>query len=179
MDLGIDIPIDEFTSWMCPRHTNAPSFEYPGDRLHRLSDFIPDYEMLGPARNTHDHLGDPVIMVMKRGYGSGLTVGRLNTIRSFTRYVFEDKPGKMSRDVAVLPRNSNSGPFSRPGDSGSSVVDGKGRISGMITGGAGVTDILDCTYVASINFLRNRMLAHGLEADCFSPALQNAASPTL
>lgn len=102
---------------------NPPYFEYPGDRLLKYFGFIPDEEMWQPNRNTRDHDNDPVIMVMKRGHASGLTVGRLNSIRSFTRYWFDGEPGIMSKEVAVLPRNSSSGPFSKPGDSGSSVAD--------------------------------------------------------
>jgi len=105
--------------------------------------------MWKPDLNTRGHENDPVIMVMKRGHASGLTVGRLNTIRSFTRYYIKGKPSTMSKEVTVLPRNSKSGPFSKPGDSGSGVIGGKGRIAGLLTGGAGVTDISDCTYVTS------------------------------
>jgi len=176
IDLGIDIPVNEFTSWMYPQPANPPSFDYPGDRFHKFSGFIPDEDMWKTNSKTRDHDNDPVIMVMKRGHASGLTVGRLNTIRSFTRYYLEDEFGTLSREdevgimskeVAVLSRNSESGPFSKVGDSGSSVVDGKGRIAGLLTGGAGVSDSSDCTYVTSINFLRERMAKHGLEANFF------------
>jgi hypothetical protein len=147
-------------------HTAKPSFNYSGNRLHRFFGFIPDEDMWKPNPNALDHENDPVIMVMKRGHASGLTVGRLNTIRSFTRYCFEDgdEEGIMSNVVTVLPRSSKSGPFSKPGDPCSSVVDGKGRISGLLTGGAGVSD---CTYLTSINFLHERMAMHGLEANFF------------
>jgi hypothetical protein len=170
IDLGIDIPVEKLTSWMYLYPANPPSFDYPGDRLHRYFGFIPDEEMWQPNLNTRDHDNDPVIMVMKRGHASGLTVGRLNTIRSFTRHYVEGEPGIMSKEVTVLPRNSKSGSFSSPGDSGSSVVDGKGRIAGLLTGGAGASDASDCTYVTSINFLRERMSIHGLKAN-FSPSL--------
>ena len=76
----------------------------------------------------------------------------------------------MSKEVAVLPRSSKSGPFSKPDDSGSAVIDGRGRIAGLLTGGAGVTDVSDCTYVTSINFLTKRMSERGLKAN-LSPSL--------
>ena len=50
----------------------------------------------------------------------------------------------------MLPRNSRSGPFSKGGDSGSIVVNGTGQVAGLLTGGAGVTDISDCTYLDPI-----------------------------
>lgn len=174
VDLGIDVRVDGFTSWRYPYPPNPLFFDLCGERLHKFVGFIPDEEMWKPDPNTRDHENDPVIMVMKRGHASGLTVGRLNTIRSFTRYYFEGEPSAMSKEVVVLPRDSESGPFSNPGDSGSSVVDGKGRIAGLLTGGAGVTDISDCTYVTSINFLRERMSMHGLRANFF-PSFPSAA----
>ena len=171
VDLGIKVPVYDFTRWMWPHHANPPSFDYPfdypWDRLLKFSGFIPDDEMWKPNPNIRDNENDPVIMVIKRGHASGLTVGRLNTIRSFTRYYFEGNPSTMSKEVTVLPRNSESGPFSEPGDSGSSVVDGKGRIAGLLTGGSGVADASDCTYLTSINFIRERMAMHGLKANFF------------
>ena len=76
----------------------------------------------------------------------------------------------MSKEVAVLPYNSKSDAFSGPGDSGSAVIDGKGRFAGLLTGGAGNTEDFDCTYLTSINFLLKRMLEHGLKAN-LSPSL--------
>ncbi|KAF8337997.1 uncharacterized protein EI90DRAFT_3041264, partial [Cantharellus anzutake] len=165
IDLGTIIPIDEFTAWMSPHPTNPPSFKYPGNRLLKFYGTISDEEMWKLGPKTVDHHNDPSIMVIKRGYGSGLTVGRLNTIRSFTRVYFKGQPSQMSKEVAVLPRNSESGAFSKLGDSGSVVVDGKGRFAGLLTGGAGVTEASDCTYLTSINFLLKRMLEHGLKAN--------------
>ncbi|KAF8333698.1 hypothetical protein F5887DRAFT_993030 [Amanita rubescens] len=153
IDLGIDVTMQNFTSWMFPQAGNPPSFKYPGNRLHELSGFIPDEEMWKSDPKILGHDNDPAIMVMKRGHATGLTVGQLNTMRSFARYYFDDEfhlpkddvSLMMSKEVSVLPRNSKSGPFSEPGDSGSSVVDGKGRIAGLMTGGAGDTNVSDCT----------------------------------
>ena len=58
----------------------------------------------------------------------------------------------MSKEITVLPRNSESGVFSRPGDSGSAVIDDKGS--------AGNTDESDCAYftvLTSIDFLCKRI----------------------
>ena len=159
IDLDNTIPLSELMAWMGPSN---PPFEYPGDGLLRFSGTIPDREMWKPSADTLDHNHDPCIMVIKRSYGSGLTVGRLNTIRSFTRFYSKNKPSQMLKEVAVLPRNSNSGAFSIVGDSGSAVVDGKG---GLLTGGAGATEVSDCTYVTSINFIHKRMLKYGFKAD--------------
>lgn len=128
---------------------------------------ILDQEMLRPPPGTKDYDSAHEIMVLKNGNISGLTIGRLNTIRSFVRCDLEVQPGEMSRELAVLPRNSTSGPCFDPGDSGSVVVDGAGRICGIITGGDGITDDLDYTFVISINFIVKRLHAFGGEANIY------------
>jgi hypothetical protein len=167
IDLGTTIPIDVFTAGMFPHPANPPLFKYPGNRLLKFSGTISDEEMYKSGPKTLDHNNDPCIMVIKRSYASDLTVGRLNNIRSFTRVYFKGQSGQMSKEVTVLPRNSKSGAFSRPGDSGSAVIDGKGRFAGLLIGGAGVTEVFDCTYLTSINFLLKRMLEHGLKANLY------------
>ncbi|KAF5383246.1 hypothetical protein D9615_004810 [Tricholomella constricta] len=181
IDLGTAISIAEFMTWMTP-HAGAleppRSFHYPTNRLLELRGTVSDGEIWKDSPKTHNNNNnnhnDPYIMVLKRGYASGLTVGRLNTIRSLTKvYSSKDRslPGQMSNEIAVLPRDSTpSGAFAVPGDSGSAVVDGKGRIVGLLNGGAGGAEDSDCTYVTSINFLLKRMLEHGLEAN-LSPSL--------
>ncbi|KAI0720063.1 hypothetical protein C8T65DRAFT_826687 [Cerioporus squamosus] len=164
VDLG-SVAVDQLTAWMYPHTASPKSFEYPGDRLLRCSGTVSDQEMFEPHPETNNHDDDPDIMVLKNGNSSKLTVGRLNTIRSFVRQYFEGNPGEMSREIAVLPRNWKSGPFSEPGDSGSVVIDGVGRICGMLTGGDGATDVLDCTFVTSINFLIKRLQAFGIKAN--------------
>jgi hypothetical protein len=167
IDLGTTIPVDELTTWMCPHPANPPSFKYPGNRLLKFSGTISDEEMWNPTLRTLDHDNDPCIMVIKRGNASDLTVGRLNNIRSFIRIYFKDQPGQVSKEVAILPRNSKSGAFSEPGDSGSAVVDGKGRLAGLLTGGAGASEASDCTYLTSIDFLLERMSEYGLQANLY------------
>ena len=167
IDLGITIPIYDFITWMSPHPTNPPSFDYPHDRLLKLSGTISDEEIWKPSLKALDHDNDPCIMVIKCGNTTGLTIGRLNTIRSFTKVYFNDQPDHMSKEVVVLPRNYESNAFSEPGDSGSAVVDGKGRLAGLLTGGAGDTEAFDCTYVTSANFILKRMLEYGLEANLY------------
>lgn len=104
-------------------------------------------------------------MVLKNGNTSNITVGRLNTIRAFTREYFKGKPGKTSKEMSVLPRNSKSGQFTYRGDPGSVVVDGKGRVCGILTGGDGATEVSDVTFVTSINFLIKRLADYGFNAN--------------
>ncbi|KDN36431.1 hypothetical protein RSAG8_10823, partial [Rhizoctonia solani AG-8 WAC10335] len=167
IDLGTSIAADKLTGYMYRRLANPTSFKYPANRLLELKGTIPDKNMFKPDPRTLDQENDPVIMVLKHGSATGLTVGHLNSIRSATRKYFEGKPGAMSKEVAVTPRNSKSGPFSERGDSGSVVVSGTGQVAGIITGGAGVTDVSDCTYVTSINFIIKSLAAHGFNANIF------------
>ena len=67
----------------------------------------------------------------------------------------------------MLPRNSKSGSFSAHGDSGSAVIDGSGRVCGIITGEDGATDDCDCRFVTSLNFLLKRLKSFGIEAEIF------------
>ena len=106
-------------------------------------------------------------MVLKNGNTSGLTGGRLNTICSFVRYDRKTRLGEASKAVAVLPRSSDSGAFSAPGDSGAAVVDGKGRVCGILAGGDGASDMLDVAFVTSIQFLLARLREHGFKANIF------------
>ena len=170
IDLGTTIPVGTFWSWMDPHRTKPRAFDYPVDRLLKFCGMISDEEMWKPSPNTLDRENVPVILVIKRGYATGLTVGRLNTIRSFTRVYVKDQPGQVSKEIAVLPRNSTSGAFSTPGDSGSAVIDGKGRLAGLLTGGSGSTEESDFSYITSIHFLCKRMLEHGIKAN-LSPSL--------
>jgi len=54
---------------------------------------------------------------------------------------------------AILQHSKKSGPFSRPGDSGSCMADGQGRLGGVVTSGAGGGGVggIDVTYASSIN----------------------------
>jgi hypothetical protein len=166
IDLG-SVEAHEFNKWMHPHPANPSSFEYPADRLLRCFETASDQEMFRPDPKNTDHNSGSVIMVLKNGNTSKLTVGRLNTICAFVREYFNGVASEMSKEVSVLPRNSKSGPFSEPGDSGSVVIDGVGRICGIITGGDGPTDVSDCTYITSINFLIKRLAAFGIKANIF------------
>jgi hypothetical protein len=54
-----------------------------------------------------------------------------------------DKEGEISKEWAILPRDSKSGVFSAEG---AVIIDGRGRIGGLLTGGTGVTDSTDITF---------------------------------
>ena len=154
------IAVDKLTAWMDPSQS---SFNYPKSSLLHFRGFVLDEETFKPTNLDHDN-----IMVMKNGSASNLTIGRLNTIRAFVRtYSIDGQPGKMSKKVCVLPRNSKSGSFSAHGDSGSAVIDGIGRVCGIITGRDGATDDSACTFVTFINLLLERSKSFDIAANIF------------
>ena len=84
----------------------------------------------------------------KTARSTGVTIGRGTGIESFVRE-YDEYGGikSTSREVAIYPYGHKDGAFSTPGDSGSIVVDGLGRIVGLLTGGAGMADSTDVTYL--------------------------------
>ncbi|KAH8987174.1 hypothetical protein EDB92DRAFT_1948708 [Lactarius akahatsu] len=152
-------PFEVLTSLMCPNPRNTHNFSYPLDRLLRLRGTITDDEMRRPT--TYDWNNNPCIIVLKRGKTSGLTVGCANNVFSYTRKYLGDNNIGISKEWAILPFDAWTGgshdfsakDFSAKGDSGSVVVDGAGRIGGLITCGGGKTDFIDITYVTPIGLI--------------------------
>jgi hypothetical protein len=95
-------------------------------------------------------------MVIKRGLKTGLTVGRANNIISYTRKYFEGIPPKDSKEWSIVGYDKSRA-FSEKGDSGAAIVDGQGRIGGLLTGGAGIKTSLDITYATPISFIMNQI----------------------
>ena len=74
---------------------------------------------------------------------------------------------KTKKDLSSHPPVSGS--FSDRGDSGSVIVDGLGRIGGLLTSGTGVTPSSDITYATPISFLLRRMHDNGLRKPNVNP----------
>jgi len=111
-----------------------------------------------------DSTGDRCILVIKNGTSTGVTIGRATGIQSFVR---DDDTGKVSREWAIYNYDSKSGVFSAPGDSGSIVAGGLGRIGGMLHGGAGKTDTCDVTYITPMWWLWPRIKAQFPDANLY------------
>ena len=168
IDLGTEYSVETLTTWMHPHIANQPSFEFPGDRILEFHDTLTIDQMHSPDPKKVDSRGERTIMVLKRGATTGLTVGCLNNIRSILRKPFKALAGEYSMEVAVLPRTSKSGAFSDGGDSGAAVVNGKGAVAGMLTGGGG--EVFDCSYVSPISFLLDCLKKYGYRANIFPVA---------
>ncbi len=83
------------------------------------------------VQNTEES-DNPCQVVVKRSNTTGLTVSRANVIFSHARDYYDDDKAKTSKESAK-------------GDSGSVILDGRGRIGSLLTGGAGATSSSDIT----------------------------------
>lgn len=82
---------------------------------------------------------------------------------SFVREYLPDGAHRTSKEWAILPYNEQDEPYGRaqgrsqdfaePGDSGAVIVDGQGRVGGLLTGGAGSEEGWDITYATPLSVL--------------------------
>jgi hypothetical protein len=130
-------------------------FRYPLDRLFRLRDILPAAEIIDP--NSRDHNGNPVRYVIKRASTKRTTIGCLGGFDSYQRRY--NSLGHMdSIEMAIFSYNDDSGPFSRPGDSGAVFADSHAKFGGLVTGGTRPIDSSDVTYATPMVWLWNKVL---------------------
>ncbi|KAJ7066505.1 hypothetical protein C8F01DRAFT_981680 [Mycena amicta] len=152
LELGWEISSHQFCKEL------DAAFVYPEDCQLRVTGTIPLTEVLDPNSEEpqEDKDAGKSFKVIKNGAKTGVTIGVATKLWSFTRrYDAEQKPLGISKQLPVLrtfPHTYSIG-FSDSGDSGSVVVDGRGRIAGMITSGsARCSDMSrDITYVTPID----------------------------
>jgi hypothetical protein len=130
------------------------SFEYPEDRLLVLSGIITEELMRQP--DMLDHNNEPCLLVIKNGDATGVTIGRATGCLSLTN----DQNEVEATEWAVYNYNYKSGVFSDHSDSGSIIVDGLGRIGGLLTSGNGTTVTSDVTYATPMWWLWPRIKKH-------------------
>lgn len=155
------------------KSNTSVKFRYPyDDRLLKLQGLIQEDQMHNP--DTLDNNNEPCLMVIKNGNATGVTIGRANGLFSFVREYFLNGTHQTSREWAILPYDTDrkSGAFSARGDSGSIVADGRGRIGGLITGGAGNTESVDVTYATPLFWLLPRIKANGFPNAHLNPVME-------
>jgi hypothetical protein len=156
---GTKIPPHEFETKMRPRTDAASLFNYTIGRLLQLRDPMTEDLMHNPDMLDQD--GEPCLLVTKNGSGTGVTIGRATGIFSYVREYFCNNTHHTSKEWAILPYDHKSGAFSAPGDSGSIIADGQGRIGGLLTGGAGKREDADITYATPLFWLFPRIKENG------------------
>jgi len=135
---------------MYPRIEAPSDFDYSVERLLKLRGILSAEEIRTPKNNNHN--GDPMRYVIKRGLTTRTTIGCLTGFESHVRRYFAIGR-RDSVEVAVYPYDSDSGPFSRGGDSGSIIVDALGKFVAFLTSGTGPTDSPDITFGSPIHWL--------------------------
>jgi len=106
----------------------------------------------------------PCFIVLKDGNSTDLTVGRATGMESF---VHDDDTGQESIELAIYNYDKRSGEFSQKGDSGSLIVDGLGRMVGLLHSGTSKwgLDLADVTYATPMWWLWPRTKAKYPHAD--------------
>ncbi|KAH8119558.1 hypothetical protein DFH11DRAFT_1838878 [Phellopilus nigrolimitatus] len=162
IDLGTEIPSDKFTLKMYPRDDGKTTFKYPPNRLLPLRGMITEELMRRPDMLDHDN--EACLLVIKSGNATDVTIGRATGIFSFVR---DEETGEESKEWAIYNYDNESGVFSKGGDSGSIIVDGLGRIGGLLTGGTGKAETSDVTYATPMWWLWPRIKQHFPDASLY------------
>ena len=140
---------------MHPHSKGQSEFKYPVGGLLQVKGVVKEAELRSPKQL--DANGEPCLLVIKNGRTSGVSIGRVTGIELVIREYGEYDLKRTSLEVAVCPYNHKSKAFSSAGDSGSIVVDGEGRLIGMLTGGSCTTESADLTYITPYFWLQERV----------------------
>ncbi|KAJ6260578.1 hypothetical protein Dda_4804 [Drechslerella dactyloides] len=116
-------------------------FYYPDDGLFPLRGVMSESEIKNPSTEIR---GSEGILVMLNGKESGVTVGRAGGCESYCRDYFRN--GKTQTSIEWPVHAYRGKAFSQQGDSGSIIVDGRGRIGGFLTAGASKAESTDISY---------------------------------
>jgi hypothetical protein len=141
---------------------SAP-FQFPDNHLVSLKGQVSMADLRKSTLNAQDK---PCFFVFKNGGRTGMTIGKVNNVSSYTRTLFQDQYHE-SREWPVVPLKTDKDwfarPFSKKGDSGSCVFDVLSRFCGMITGGSGdeqvEIDSPDVTYITPMPFVMDVLRA--------------------
>ena len=128
---------------MYPRTDTQSGFEHPDNRLPPLQGIISGDLIRHPDMLNHD--GEACLYVIKNGLATHVTIGKATDIFSHVREYFPNQTSLTSMEWPILPYDNDSGVFSKVGDSGSAVVNGRGRCGDLLTGGTGKTTPSDDT----------------------------------
>jgi hypothetical protein len=132
-------------------HVDVPSeFQYPQGGLLPLRGTLTSEDINNPDSKNLE--GERIRRVIKRGFTTLTTVG---TLSKFISHVHKYTVlGHIDpTEVAILPHDNDSGPFSRGGDSGSLIIGALRRFAALLTGGTGKTDSSDITFATLIEWV--------------------------
>ena len=104
---------------------------------------VPESEIHQPTQLNAS--GNKAMPVIKNGLATGTTVDWVNGLKSLVRYYDHCDLEFTALETTIVPFGGR-GAFSDKGDSGATILDRKGRIVAMITGGGGMNDKTDVTF---------------------------------
>jgi len=130
---------------MWPQSADSAGSRYPADGLLQAYGIVQEDELRNPQHL--DVYNQQCLLVVKNGATTATTFGRVNGLDSFTRDYSPYGINETSIEIAVLRYSKDHPRFSERGDSGSIVLDRTGRIIGVLTGGGGLTDSTDTSYL--------------------------------
>ncbi|KZS98994.1 hypothetical protein SISNIDRAFT_461923 [Sistotremastrum niveocremeum HHB9708] len=157
LSLGPELSETTLKELMYERIDVPSGFKYPKDGLLELSGMVTADDIENP--NSLDGRGDRTRRVLKRGWKTNTTVGNLPRFMSFVRKYYISGTLE-SLELAILPHESQIGPFSRSGDSGAVIVSAIGEYIGVLTGGTNKgTDGTDITYATLFIYIWALILA--------------------
>lgn len=132
-----------------------------------LQQTIPEEEMFN-SREDAAKLDAPAILVFLYGASSELSIGLANQVKSVRREPVENLCYLSEEWCIIGQRLGSDGcrvSFSRKGDSGSCIVDNRGRIGGMLTGGGGLDGCDDVSYATPMDWILKDIASCGFEVE--------------
>ncbi|GJJ10265.1 hypothetical protein Clacol_004491 [Clathrus columnatus] len=137
---------------------DVPSeFKYPIDGHLKLKGMLTADDINNP--NTLDSTGNRIRRVLKRGFKTNTTVGTLSRFMSFVRHYFTNGGIMESLELPILPHESETGTFSKGGDSGAVIVSPSGEFVGLLTSGTNKgTDGTDITFATLFKYIWDLVL---------------------
>ena len=132
--------------------TNCTHFKFPDNKPMKLRGHIPECELYKLPMK--DLANEECLMVYKNSVKTGVTIGRRNNVCSYSQCYFKGED-TMSKEWPIINCDKISEGFSRKGDSGSVVCNGRRRmpVGGLLTGGTRITDSSNITYATPMEFI--------------------------
>ncbi|KAJ6625106.1 hypothetical protein B0H10DRAFT_1942713 [Mycena sp. CBHHK59/15] len=144
--IGGSLDEESFQELMLPWAANGADYAYPEDGLLPIFGVVPESELHQPTQC--NGRSAPAMPVIKNGLTTGTTVSWLNGLKALVCHYDYDHcdVNFTSFETTILPYGRR-GAFSAAGDSGAIILDRRGRIIALLTGGGGgLTDETDVTF---------------------------------
>ena len=110
-------------------NANRQGFKFPADRMLKIGEAL-TRELLAKPDCLNEN-GDPMYVVGKDGYTSGLTLGRYSGLEGYIC----NECGLESKELVIYNFDKKSTNFSEHGDSGLLIWTGHGRMVAMLHSG--------------------------------------------